>query len=164
MRTALLPAASIACELCMLAQTALGTRRSRPHAAPQPKRAAQTTCTHSTRTSQHSQSTGSCTAAEAAHLIDDHRSPRKAATDEILDCLCERGTASEGKLRTVGGERRTSRQSARAAQRVRFEVRTTQRGFSIAVVLTAHLARVRGGNPRACSPLRRKRAHAGRQR
>ncbi len=29
-----------------------------------------------------------------------------------------------GQLRAVGGERRTSRQSARAAQRVRFEVRS----------------------------------------
>ena len=34
MHTALLPAASIACELCMLAQMAIGTRRSRPRPAP----------------------------------------------------------------------------------------------------------------------------------
>ena len=93
--TALLPAAWIACELCMLAQMAIGTRRSRPHAAPERKRAAQTTCTQA-GASLHSHSTGGCSAAEAVHLIDDHRSPRQTSTDEIIDCLCERGTASEG--------------------------------------------------------------------
>ena len=71
----------------MLAQMAIGTRRSRLHAAPERKRAAKTTCTQA-GASLHSHSTGGRSAAEAGHLIDDHRSPRQTSTDEIIDCPC----------------------------------------------------------------------------
>ena len=94
-RIALLPAATRECELGMLAQTAIGTRRSGQHAAPECKRPAQTSCTHAGE-SRHSQRAGSCSTAEARHLVDDHRSPPQKSPDEIIDGLGERDMAGEG--------------------------------------------------------------------
>ena len=70
--SALLLAAQRECEPDLLAQTAIGTRRSRSHAASQAKWAAQTTCSRAMQ-AWGLKSTGGGSTGDACHLVDLHR-------------------------------------------------------------------------------------------
>ena len=88
----------------MLAHMAFGACRLRPHAASQPKRAAQTTCSRAMQ-ARALQSTGGGSTGDARNLVDDHRRPRQKSAANSIDDLCARGTVGEGqhRVRRVGG-------------------------------------------------------------
>ena len=88
--------------LDMLAQRAIGTRRSRPLVASQPKQAAQTACSCAMQ-ARGLQSTADGSAGGACDLVDDHRWPRQKRATEYIDGLRARGTSThDGALFAVG--------------------------------------------------------------
>ena len=105
----------------MLAQMAMGARRSRPPVAPERKRPAQTACSRAMQ-AHGMRSTGGSSAGDARHLVDDHRWPRRMSADKSIDGLRARGTGSEGQHRAAGW-RCSSRSQVHAAHTGRaFEV------------------------------------------
>ena len=119
-RIALLPAAPRACKPGMLARMAIGTRRPRPHAAHEPKRAAQTACTLAMQ-ARDLESTGGGSAGDARHLVDHHRWPRQMSADKSIDGLRASGTGSEGQHRAAACLRSSQSQVHAAHTGFRFE-------------------------------------------